>query len=221
MALMSAESHGPPGTTATPRSQSRSPRPNWRLACSTFHARSVRRDVAVRFGVRPPNYFKPKIMASALSTARSGGLARPRAAPCRFSRYPRAACAGLARGIAPRHGRRGAHLRASRRSATPDLVARRLAVPRRVGDTALGELVLLHLSILGRRQVAHEFEIARHGKIGQARFAEHDQLEMRERLSRMQHDSGHHLILAERGADREGGRHGDRRVTEQNLFDLE
>src|SRR5579884_2938440 len=202
MALMSAESHGPPGTTATPRSQSRSPRPNWRLACSTFNARPVSRDVAVRFGVRPPNYFKPKIMASALSTARSGGLARPRAAPCRFSRYPRAACAGLARGIAPRHGRR-------------------LAVPRRVGDAALGELVLLHLSILGRRQVAHEFEIARHGKIGQARFAEHDQLEMRERLSRMQHDSGHHLILAERGADREGGRHGDRRVTEQNLFDLE
>src|SRR3984885_6465337 len=51
-----------------------------------------------------------------------------------------------------------------------------LAIPGGGGDAAFAELIFLDLAVLGRRQFLHEFEKARHGKIGQARVGRFDQV---------------------------------------------
>jgi len=96
-----------------------------------------------------------------------------------------------------------------------------LAVPSPVGNAAVAQLVLLHLSAFGARQLAHEFEISRNGEIGQARFAKRNQLGFCEVLAWMKEDSRHDFILSKRRMDGKCGCIRDGRVAEQDLLHFE
>jgi len=61
------------------------------------------------------------------------------------------------------HAGRGA---ASQRHETACVHPSALPVPCLLGDAALAQLVLLHLSAFGGRQLAHEFQISRNREIG-------------------------------------------------------
>src|SRR5260370_36286983 len=58
-----------------------------------------------------------------------------------------------------------------------------LAVPRALGNAALAQFVLLHLTAFGSWQRAHEFEISRNRERRYARFAKRSQLGFRELLA--------------------------------------
>src|SRR5215813_2003664 len=96
-----------------------------------------------------------------------------------------------------------------------------LAVPGPLGNTALVQFILLHLTAFSRRQLAHEFEISRNREIRQARFAKRNQLGFRELLAWMKDDSRHDFILGKWRTDRKCGCIRDGRVAEQDLLDFE
>src|SRR5262245_19536636 len=96
----------------------------------------------------------------------------------------------------------------------------RLAVPRPVGNAALAQFILLHLTALGGWQRVHELEISRHREIGQARLAKGNQLSFREPLARMKADRRHDFILGKRRTDGKCRCIRDSRVAEQDLFDF-
>src|SRR5262245_66068068 len=96
-----------------------------------------------------------------------------------------------------------------------------LAVPGALGNTALAQFILLHLTAFGRWQLAHEFEISRNREIGQARFAKRNQLDFREPLAWMKDDGRHDLIFGKRRTDGKCGCIRAGRVAEQDLRDLD
>src|SRR5215475_9422523 len=96
-----------------------------------------------------------------------------------------------------------------------------LAVPGPLGNTALAQFILLHLTAFSRRQLAHEFEISRNREIRQARFAKRNQLGFRELLAWMKDDGRHDFIFGQRRTDGKYRCIGDGRVAEQDLFDFE
>src|SRR6266568_6503217 len=79
--------------------------------------------------------------------------------------------------------------RLSRTGMSRALLMGRLAVPRPLGNAALAQFILLHLTALGGRQLVHELEISRDREIGQARLAKGNQLSFRESLAWMKDDS--------------------------------
>src|SRR5262249_7804796 len=97
----------------------------------------------------------------------------------------------------------------------------RLAVPGLLGNAALAQLVLLHLSAFGGWQLADEFEIARNRKIGQARFAKRNQLGFRELLAWMKDDGRHDFIFGQRRREGKCSCVCDGWVAEQALLDFE
>src|SRR5215475_14721467 len=96
-----------------------------------------------------------------------------------------------------------------------------LAVPGPLGNTALAQFILLHLTAFSRRQLAHEFEISRNREIGQARFAKRNQLGFRELLAWMKDDGRHDFIFGKRRTDGKCRCIRDGRVAEQDLLDFE
>src|SRR5262249_25808818 len=97
----------------------------------------------------------------------------------------------------------------------------RLAVPRSLGNAALAQFILLHLTALGGRQLVHKLEISRDREIGQARLAKGNQLSFREPLAWMQDDSRHDFVFGKRRTDGKCRCVCDGCVAEQDLLDFE
>src|SRR5215216_5189976 len=100
-------------------------------------------------------------------------------------------------------------------------LSRRTVVPCLLSDAAFTQLVLLHLAVLGRWQLAHEFEVTRDCKVRKTRCAIGNQLPGQKRSAGMENQRGHDFILRQRRAygKHRGVRDGG--MTDQDLLDLE
>src|ERR687891_1014993 len=99
-------------------------------------------------------------------------------------------------------------------------VAGPLTVPGRRGHATLAQAVLLDLAARRDRQLGQDVDVARDGKVGQARLAEPDELDRIELDTLAGDDAREHLVLAELRRHRDDGCARDVGVREQRLLDL-
>src|SRR5215472_4902316 len=113
----------------------------------------------------------------------------------------RTSLASLADAVAHRRGVHAGPGGASQRYEAACVCLSASPVPCLLGDAALAQFVLLHLTALGGRQPAYEFEISRNREIGEARLAKRNQLGFCELLAWMKEDSRHDFIFSKRRPD--------------------